>query len=156
MLHWMRWEWVSPVADWTPFVLGGSSSWVISLCLFIMFMGFRQQEYWSGLPFPPPVDHILSEFFTMTSPSWVTLHGMAYSFIELCKIEAIASSLPWKGCDPWRGSYDKLQQHIKEQKHHFADKGPYCCSSLSHDQIFATPWACQLPCCSPFPRVCLN
>ena len=48
-------------------------------------MGFSQQEYWNGLPFPPPVDHILSEFFTMTSASCVALHGMTYSFIELCK-----------------------------------------------------------------------
>ena len=24
-------------------------------------MGLSQQEYWSGLLFPPPVDHILSE-----------------------------------------------------------------------------------------------
>ena len=28
---------------------------------------------------------ILSELSTMTHPSWVTLHGMAYSFIELHK-----------------------------------------------------------------------
>ena len=38
-----------------------------------------------GLPFPPPVNHILSELFTMTCPSWVTLHSMAQSFTELCK-----------------------------------------------------------------------
>ena len=34
-------------------------------------MEFSRQEYWSGLPFPSPVDHVLSEFFTMTCPSWV-------------------------------------------------------------------------------------
>ena len=44
---------------------------------------FSLQEHWSGLPFPPPLDHILSELSTMTHPSWVALHGMAYSFIEL-------------------------------------------------------------------------
>ena len=48
-------------------------------------MGFSQQEYWSGLPFPSPVDHVLSELSTMTCLSWVALHGMAYSFIELNK-----------------------------------------------------------------------
>ena len=26
-----------------------------------LFMGFSRQEYWSGLPFPSPVDHVLSE-----------------------------------------------------------------------------------------------
>ena len=29
------------------------------------------QEYWNGLPFPSPVDHILSDLSTMTRPSWV-------------------------------------------------------------------------------------
>ena len=40
-------------------------------------MGFSRQEYWSELPFPPPVDQVLSELFTMTHPFWVVLHGMA-------------------------------------------------------------------------------
>ena len=48
-------------------------------------MGFSRQEYWSGLPFPYPVDHILSELSTMTCLSWVALHGMAHSFMELDK-----------------------------------------------------------------------
>ena len=62
--------------------LGSSSFSVLSFCL---FMGFSRQEYWSSLSFPSPVDHILSELSTMTRPSWVTLHGMAHSFIELNK-----------------------------------------------------------------------
>ena len=48
-------------------------------------MVFSWQEYWSGLPFPPPVDYFLLEFFTMTYQSWVALHGMVQSFIELHK-----------------------------------------------------------------------
>ena len=27
---------------------------------------------------------------------------------------------------PWKKSYDKPRQHIKKQRHHFADKGSYC------------------------------
>ena len=77
--HW------SPVAYWAPTDLGSSSFSVISLCLFILFMGFSRQDYWSGLPFPSLVDHILSEFSIMTRPSWVTLHGIAHTFIELDK-----------------------------------------------------------------------
>ena len=73
----------SPVAYWAPTVLGRSSFSILSFCLFILFMGFSRQEYWSGLPFPSPVDHVLSELSTMTHPSWVALHGMANSFIEL-------------------------------------------------------------------------
>ena len=72
----------SPVAFWAPADLGNSSFSVISFCLFILFMGFSRQEYWSGLPLPSPVDHILSEPSTMTCLSWVALHGMAHSFIE--------------------------------------------------------------------------
>jgi len=75
----------SPVAYWTPTDLRSSSFSVLSFCLFILFMGFSRQEYWSGLPFPSPVDHVLSELSTMTCPSWVALHSMAYSFIELGK-----------------------------------------------------------------------
>ena len=43
-------------------------------------MGFSWQENRNGLPSPPPVDHILSELFTMTHLSWVALLGMAHSF----------------------------------------------------------------------------
>ena len=78
-LHW------SLVTYWAPTDLGSSSFSVLSFCLFILFMGFSRQKYWSGLPFPSPVDHILSELSTMTCPFWVALHSMAHSFIELDK-----------------------------------------------------------------------
>ena len=70
---------------WAPTDLGSPSFSVLSFRLFILFMGFSRQKYWSGLPFPSSVDHVLSELFTMTCPSWVALHGMAHSFIELDK-----------------------------------------------------------------------
>ena len=47
--------------------------------------GFSWEEYWSGLPFFSPMDHVLSELVTMTCPSWVALHSMDHGFIELCK-----------------------------------------------------------------------
>ena len=74
--HW------SPVGYWAPTDLGSFSFSILSLCLFILLMGFSRQEYSSGLPFPSPVDHILSDLSTMTCPSWVAPHGMANSFIE--------------------------------------------------------------------------
>ena len=75
------WSYFStPVAYWAPTDLWSSSFSVISFCLFILFMGFSRQDYWSGLPFPSPVDHILSEL-SMTHLFWVALHGMAHSFI---------------------------------------------------------------------------
>ena len=80
---------------------GGHIFWCHVFCFFILFMGFSRQEYWSGLPFPPPVDRILSEPFSMTCPSWVALHGMAYSFIELCKPVCMTSLWSWSVCDLW-------------------------------------------------------
>ena len=72
----------SPVAYWAPTNLGISSFSVLSFCIFSLFIGFSRQEYWSGLSFPSPVDHSLSELSTMTHLSWVALHGMVHGFIE--------------------------------------------------------------------------
>ena len=91
-LHW------SPAAYWAPTNLRSSSFRVLSFCLFILLMGFSSQEYWSGLPFPSPVDHVFSELSTMTRPSWVALHGMAHSFIELDK--------DWSMWSDWLGFCD--------------------------------------------------
>ena len=77
-LHW------SPAAYWGPSDLGSSSFSILSFCFFIVFKGFSRQEYWSGLPFPSPVDHILSDLSTMTHPSWVVPWAWL-SFIELDK-----------------------------------------------------------------------
>ena len=88
-LHW------STVAFWAPTNLGSSSFRVPSFCLFILFMGFSRQEYWSGLPFPSPVDHVLPELSTMTHPSRMALHSMAHSFIELDKAVVNLISFLW-------------------------------------------------------------
>ena len=78
-LHW------SPVAYWAPTDLGSSTFSVLSFCVFILFIRFSRQEYWSSSPFPSSVDHVLSELSTMTCPSWMALHDIAHSFIELDK-----------------------------------------------------------------------
>ena len=75
----------SPVAYWALTDLGSSSFSVLSFCLFILFMGFSRQEYWSGLPFPSPVGHVWSELSTMTHLSWMAPNGTVHSFIELDK-----------------------------------------------------------------------
>ena len=79
VLHW------SPVVYWAPTVRVSSSFSVLSFCLFIPFMEFSKQEYWRGLPFPSPLDHVLSDLSTMTCPFWVVLRSMAHCFIELDK-----------------------------------------------------------------------
>jgi len=77
-LHW------SPVAYWAPTDLGSSSFSILSFCLVILFVGFSRQEYWSGLPFPSPGDHNVSDLSTMTRPFWVAPRAWL-SFIELDK-----------------------------------------------------------------------
>jgi len=86
-LHW------SPVAYGALTDLGSSSFSILSFCLFILFMGFSRQEYWSGLPFPSPVDHTLSDLSTMTRLSWVAPQAWL-SFIELDKA-VIQRGLDW-------------------------------------------------------------
>ena len=49
-LHW------SPVSYRALTDLGSSHFSILSFCLFILFMGFSRQEYWSGLPLPSPVE----------------------------------------------------------------------------------------------------
>ena len=48
------------------------------------------------LSLPSPVDYVVSELSTMTWLSWVALHGMAHSFIELDKAMIHVISLPTK------------------------------------------------------------
>ena len=59
-LHW------SPVAYLAPTDLGSSSFSILWFCLLILLMGFSRQKYWRRLPFPSPVDHILSDLSIMT------------------------------------------------------------------------------------------
>ena len=66
-LHW------SPVAYWAPTNLGSSSLSVLSFCLFILFVGFSSQEYWSGLPFPSPL--LIGLLFLLTGPGWGSVLG---------------------------------------------------------------------------------
>ena len=72
-LHW------SQVACWPPIDLGSSSFSVLSFCIFILFMGYSRQEYWNGLPFPSPVDHILSTGNDRSFPPWPVHLGWPYT-----------------------------------------------------------------------------
>ena len=73
-LHWF----------WAPTDLGSSSFSVLSCCIFILFMGFSRQEYWS-------VCHSLLQWttFFQTSPPWPAClelpHTAWLSLIELDK-----------------------------------------------------------------------
>ena len=74
-------------ADFSSTTINARKQWskVSSYCSYCYTVhGVLRQEYWSGLPFPSPVDHILSDLSTMTCPSWVALWAWL-GFIELDK-----------------------------------------------------------------------
>ena len=89
----------SPVAYWAPTDLGTSSFSVLSFCLFILFMGFLRQECRSGLPFPPPVDNVLSDLSTMTRPPWLALRCMT-------QIVSLSYTRLWSVWSVWLVSCD--------------------------------------------------
>ena len=149
----------SPVAYWAPTNLGSSSFSVLSFCLFILFIGFSRQEYWSGLPLPSPVDHVLSELSTMTRPSWLVLHGMAHSFTELDK--AVVHVIIWlvfcvcgfHSVCLLRDKDKRLMEALWWERLTVGETGscsdgqghapvpvPVPVQSLSHVQLFVTPW----------------
>ena len=74
---------------WSPVAYRTLPTWGVHLSLSYLIFPFHtvrgvlKQDYWSGLQFASPVDHVLSKLSTTTRSSWVALHGMAPSFIEL-------------------------------------------------------------------------
>ena len=57
------------------------------------------------------------------------------------KITAYDCSDEIKTLAPWKKSYDQPRQHIKKQRHYFANKGPY-----SQSYVFSSShvWMCEL------------
>ena len=45
-------------------------------------------------------------------------------------LQMVTVAVKLKTLAPWKESYDQPRQHMKKQRHHFADKGP---SSQSYD-----------------------
>ena len=85
-LHW------SPVAYWASTDPGSSPFSILSFYLFILFMGFSRQEHWSGLPFPSPVDHILSDLSTMTHClGWPHMAWLSFTELDKAVVHVIRS-----------------------------------------------------------------
>jgi hypothetical protein len=113
-LNWNELNWTDAIllftaSDFTS-ITGHIHSWALFLlwlhpfllseAIFLLISRSMLGTYWPGefisqcpifLPFPAvhpvlkAVDHVFSELFTMTRLSWVALHSMAHSFIELDK-----------------------------------------------------------------------
>ena len=100
----------SPLAYWAPTDLGSSSFSILSFCPFILFTGFSRREYWNDLPFPSPVDHIVSDLSTMPARlGWP--HRAWLSFIELDKAVVLVW-LDWLVFCEYGFSVSALLQHL--------------------------------------------
>ena len=117
-------------------------------------MRFSRQEYWSGLPLSSPVDHILSELSILIRPSWVALHSMAHSFIELDKaVVHVLSLISFRDCGfhsvcpliRIKGSWK-----LPDESHlaHMQTRGKHICvhaKSLQSCLTLCNPMDCSLP-----------
>ena len=70
--------------------MGDLPAWEVHLSLsyllpFHNVHGVLKARILKRFAIPSPVDHVLSEPSTMTCSSWMALHDMAHSFIELDK-----------------------------------------------------------------------
>ena len=83
----------SPVAYCTPNDLGSSSFSVLSFCLFILFMGFLRQEYYSGL-------HCRLQWITFCQnpPPWPIHLGWPYT---AWLIVSLSSTRLWSIWSDW-------------------------------------------------------
>ena len=147
-LHW------SPVTYWAPTDLGGSSFGILSFCLLILFMGFSSQEYWSALPLPSPVDHVLSDLSTMTVRlGWP--HTAWLSFTELDKTVVLWSdwlvfcdygfrvSALWRPLATptnWLGFLLLWTRGISSQPPLLTDAGPHRSAPAATDLAEARLW----------------
>ena len=85
---------------------GRINFWCHIFLPFILFMRFLRQEYWSGLPFPCPVDHVLSELSPMTHWSWVPCAAWLIASLSYTRLWSMWSvwlafcdcGFPFEGC----------------------------------------------------------
>ena len=57
------------------------------VCLFILFMGFSQQEHWSGLPFPSPGDQDILMTAIPTRVRWYLTVVLIFTALIISSVE---------------------------------------------------------------------
>ena len=62
---------------------------------------------------------------------------MIYIFCAQKTLQMVTAAMKLKGACYLEKSYDKPRQHMKKQRHYFADKGPYSQSyGFSHSHVW--------------------
>ena len=90
-----------------------ATPWTV-VCQPPLSMRFSRHEFWSGLPFSPSADCVLSELSTMTRPSRVALHGMAHGSLSYASPFATTKLSSMKGVF---NLYLRFLYHIKQLYH---------------------------------------
>ena len=102
------------------------------------FLGFSRQEHWSGLPFPSPIRESESEVTqscpTLSDPMDCSLPGSSIHEVFQARV------LEWGAI---AFSHDQPRQHIKKQRHYFANKG---LSSQGYGFSSSHVWMWELDC----------
>ena len=98
-------------------------------CQAPLSMGFSRQEYWNGLPCPPPGDLPNPGIEPMSLMSPALAGGFFFFFfLPLAPPEnpvntSIITKLSFLWWKHLRSTLSNFGQHIKKQRHYFADKG---------------------------------
>ena len=48
-----------------------------------------------------------------------------FIFLDSKSLRSVTAAMKLKDALSWKKGYDQPRQHIKKQRHHLADKGPY-------------------------------
>ena len=95
------------------------------LYLFILFMWFSRQGYWSGFPYPPPKDHILSEFSTLTHLSPCPCTAWLIASLSYTSPFTVTRLWSMKGCERARKNKDKNEHMHKLYLYNSIDFGNF-------------------------------
>ena len=111
---------ISPlISSSIPTNLGNSSFKVLYFCLFILFMGLSRQEYWSGLPFPSPVDQLpwwLRWYKRLLAMQETQVWSLGWENPLEKEMATHSSSLAWK--IPWMEESHRLQYMGSQRVRH--------------------------------------
>ena len=85
--------------------------------------------------------NVLSLYGKLKGKKW--MQWQIFFYWAPKSLQTVTAAMKLKTLAPWKESYDKPRQHIKKQRHYFADKGPYSQSygfSSGHAQMWVRPW----------------
>ena len=92
-----------------------------------LLMKVKEENEKAGLKFNIQKTKIMA---SIPITSWQIDEGKVETVTDLFSwapksLQMVTIAMKLKDASSWKKSYDKPRQHIKKQRHHFANKGPY-------------------------------